>query len=277
MQGGAPALARHPALHRDHPADGGRRARRPRRSCRRSRSCSTAAILVAHNARFDSRVLQAGVRALAGSSGRTRRCSARSRSAGASPRSRRRLGLARLADYLGIEVEETHRALPDAAHLRAHLLRPVPEAVRQRGHRRAMPRSSRGPAGAPRAAVAPCIPSRARTAPTSRGCPTTRASTCSATSAAAAVRGQVGVAAQPRPRPLLRPGRLDRAGRDRGLPAHELRARRARAREPADQAVAPAGQPQPQAHRPLRVPALPARHPLPDPRGGPRAGGRATP
>ena len=38
----------------------------------------------------------------------------------------------------------------------------------------------------------------------------------------------------------------------------------------------PTGQPGAQANRPLGVPRLPARHPLPRARGGPRAGGRAA-
>ena len=54
----------------------------------------------------------------------------------------------------------------------------------------------------------------------------------------AALRGQVGVAAHAGAVALLRTRRVDRARRDRGLPADQLGAGRARAREPADQGVA---------------------------------------
>ena len=64
-------------------------------------------------------------------------------------------------------------------------------------------------------------------------------------------------------------------GRARRLPADGVRARRAAAREPADQAAAAARQREPQeARRRLRLPALPAGHPVPDPRGRARAGRR---
>ena len=69
-------------------------------------------------------------------------------------------------------------------------------------------------------------------------------------------------------------GGVGRAGRDGRARAHELRARRAAAREPPDQAPAPAGQRAPEARRPLRLPALPPGHRLPGARGGARAGGR---
>ena len=71
-------------------------------------------ILVAHNASFDSRRAQAGVRALRARVARSRRCSARSPSAGASRRSPRGSGWRGWPTSSAIEVEETHRALPDA-------------------------------------------------------------------------------------------------------------------------------------------------------------------
>ena len=75
-------------------------------------------------------------------------------------------------------------------------------------------------------------------------------------------------AAGGRPPPGLAPARL--RGR---LPGHELRARRARAREPPDQGAAPTGQHSPRRpRRPPRLHPLPARHPVPDPRRRPRAG-----
>ena len=116
------------------------------------------------------------------------------------------------------------------------------------------PPAARGPAGPVRAAPGPRrvrLPRRARPA---------------------AVRGQVGVAAHARALALLRPRRLDRTRRDRRLPGHQLRAGRAGAGEPADQALAAAGQQGAQAHRPLGVRALPAGHRVPRAGGEPRAG-----
>ena len=92
---------------------------------------------------------------------------------------------------------------------------------------------------------------------------------------AAAVRRQVGLPAHPRAGALHDSGGVDGRGRARRLPADGVRARRARAREPPDQGAQAAGQHAAQAGGGrLRVPALPARHRLPDPRGGARAGGR---
>ena len=52
----------------------------------------------------------------------------------------RQRALAPLAGSLGIEVDEVHRALRRRPHLRADLLRAVPEAVRQRRHGGGRPR-----------------------------------------------------------------------------------------------------------------------------------------
>ena len=159
-----------------------------------------------------------------------RRAGAPVRAAGAQARA----GVAgRLARHRG------RRGAPRAArraHVRARVLRAVPEAVRERDHgrRRARPaplaparaqdragrgdpaRPAPGPLDAARRPRRVRLPRRAREA---------------------AVRGEVGVAPLARARALLRARRLDRARGDRGLPAHELGAGRARAREPADQAV----------------------------------------
>ena len=76
--------------------------------------------------------------------------------------------------------------------------------------------------------------------------------------------------------PSSLPCGLDRPG-DRGrLPEHELGARGARAREPLDQAASPSRQhPLGAKGRAALLHPLPARHRVPDPRGGVRTGGRA--
>ena len=173
--------------------------------------------------------------------------------------------------------DRRRRGAPRAArrpHVRARVLRPVPEAVRERrdGRRRDRPaalappgaqdRARRGDPARPAAGPLDAAgrPGRLRLPRRAR---------------AAAVRGQVGVAALARAGALLRARGMDRARRDRRLPADQLGARRARAREPADQAVEADRQREAEAHRPLLLPALPARHPLPRARGGERAGARA--
>ena len=124
---------------------------------------------------------------------------------------------------------------------------------------------------APRAAPAPC--------PTSASCPTSPASTSFRNAEGqVALRRQVDRRAHARAGALRRRRRRrarGRAGRDRRLPRRRLRARRAGARAPADPAAAAAGQRAAQARRPARLPALPARHPVPGPGGRARAGGGA--
>ena len=232
-------------------------------------------VLVAHNARFDTRVLgQAFERAGLDWPRPPAVCTV-ALARRFAPLARKR-GLATLADSLGIEVNEVHRALPDALTCARVFCALFPrlcanavtigdalDLLRSRRRARktepaeAIPRSER-----PDLSTLPDDPGRLRVPRRPR---------------AAALRGQVGVPALARPRPLLRPRRLDRAGRDRGLPLHQLRARRARAGEPADQEVAAHGQPQAQAHGPPRVPALPAGHSLPGAGGGRRAAPWATP
>ena len=146
----------------------------------------------------------------------------------------RKRGLASLADSLGIEVDEVHRALPDAltcARVFCALFprlcanaASVADALELLSTRRARAQDRAGRAHPAERAARPVdaarrprrlhLPRRARHA---------------------RLRRQVGLAAQPRAGPLLRPRRLDREGGDRGLPPHQLRARRAGAREPADQ------------------------------------------
>ncbi len=92
----------------------------------------------------------------------------------------------------------------------------------------------------------------------------------------AAVRGQVGLAAHARAGALLRPVGLDRARRGGRLPAHELRAGRAGAGEPADQAVAAAGEQGAQAHRQVGLRPVPAGRGVPGPGGVGRAGARGA-
>ena len=118
-----------------------------------------------------------------------------------------------------------------------------------------------------------------RRSSTSASCPATRACTCSGTTPAgcctSANRSRSAAVPAPtsRRRACLPPGRPGDRGR---LPEHELRARGARAREPPDQAAPPARQHPPDAKgRAALLHPLPARHRVPDPRGGLRAGGRA--
>ncbi len=277
--GGVPAVARDRALHRDHPADGGRGARRRPRCCRElAEMLDGPACWWPTTPRFDAAS-----------------CARPSSAPGLdwpappvlctvalarrfAPLVRQR-GLALLAESLGIEVGVTHRALPDAltcarilCALFGRLCAHAATVGRRRGaaapalaaraprageRPRAAPAPARGP---PRPLPAPPRPRRLRVPRRAR---------------APALRGQVGVAAHPRPLALLRPGGMDRAGGDRGLQADELGAGGARAGEPPDQGVAPARQPRAQAHRPLGLRALPSRHPLPG--AGGLAGARRGP
>ena len=107
------ARARHPALHRDHAGDGRRGAAARAGAARAGASSCAAAILVAHSARFDVGVLkQAFERAELEWPDPPVMCTV-ALARRLAPLQRRR-GLASLADALGIEVEATHRALPDA-------------------------------------------------------------------------------------------------------------------------------------------------------------------
>ena len=185
----------------------------------------------------------------------------------------RKRGLASLADSLGIEVDEVHRALPDALTCARVFCALVPAAVRQRRHggRRARP-AALAPARRARPSPAERDPA-ATSGPTCRRCPTTRASTSSATSAARPLYVGKSVSLRiARAGPLLRARRAGPSGRrswttgptNSELGALVLENRLIKAVEAGRQQGA-------QAHRPLLLPALPARHPLPGARGGGRA------
>ena len=208
--GGAPALARDPALHRDHAGHGrrraaagggagrarrparGSRADRPQRALRRRGSCAR---------RSSAR----------GSTGPRRPRSAPCSSRAASPRSRASAALAPLAGSLGIEVDEVHRALPDALtcarvfcalfpKLCANAVT-VGDALDLLRSRRRARKTEPGGGDSARPAAGPVDPAgrpgRLRLPRRAR---------------AAAVRGEVGVAALARAGALLCPRGLDRAG-----------------------------------------------------------------
>ena len=139
----------------------------------------------------------------------------------------------------GSRSEEVHRALAGRAHVRAGVLRAVPEAVRERGHARRRASRCCGRArrrGASTANRAERVPREQRPdlsqLPDDPGVYIFRDQ-----------RGRplyVGKSVSLRTRArahFCAPAGVDRARRDRRLQAHELGARRARAREPADQAA----------------------------------------
>ena len=189
-------------------------------------------------------------------------------------------GLGVLADALGVEVETAHRALADAETCARVLCAMFPRlcanaltvadalAITGRRRKRTPGRKRRTPALTPppaarlrRSAQRPGrlpVPRRLRQG---------------------AVRRQVDLDPKPRSgslRALERAVRLDGPGHRGRLPEHELRARRARAREPADQAPPSARQhPVGEKGRAALLHPLPPRHPVPDPRGRLRTGGGA--
>ena len=237
-------------------------------------------VLVAHNARFDAAVLRgAFARAALDWPEPPVLCTV-AMARRLAPLQRRR-GLAALADALGIEVDVTHRALPDAetcarvfcalfGRLAAHAAT-VGEAVallgpkrRRRAGRAARRGRARGGARRTSGRTSPSLPRDpgvyvfrdADGHPLYVG-----KSVCLRTRARAH---------------FTTPADVDRARRARRLPGDAVRARGAAARGPADQGDAPARQQARQAQPGrLRLPALPARHPVPDPRGRARAGGGA--
>ena len=170
------ARPRHPALHRDHASDGRRRAA-ARAVLPELAEQMKGRILVAHSARFDVGVLkQAFERAELEWPDPPVMCTV-ALARRLAPLQRRR-GLASLADALGIEVEQTHRALPDAeacARVCARCCRGcAPTRARWATRCRCCaPARRRSPSrGAPRAG--------ATTGPTSPRSRRTRASTSSA-------------------------------------------------------------------------------------------------
>ena len=139
-------------------------------------------VMVAHNARFDVRRAARRRSSARGSTGRSRRCCARCSSRAASPRWRASAGSRTLAGSLGIEVDEVHRALPDALTCARVFCALFPklcanavtigdalDLLRSRRRARKTEPAERDPA--------------ATSARTSRRCRTTRACTSSATSA----------------------------------------------------------------------------------------------
>ena len=208
-----------------------------------ARSCAAqlrGRVLVAHNARFDARVLQPGVRArgarVAGPAGAVHgRARAPVRAAAAPPRAGRRW-----PTRSGSRSTTVHRALPDARDVRAGVLRAVRAAVRERADDRrgaraaARPQASRhAPADAARSARA----ASARTSPRSRTSPGVYVFRDA--DGRAAVRRQVGRPAHARAGALHAPARRGR--REAEHVDHQVdgvRARRAAARGPADQGAA---------------------------------------
>ena len=216
----------------------------------------------------------AGLRALRRSTGPTRLSSARWPLARRFAPLVRQRKLALLADSLGIEVTWSTARCPTPSPARA-CLRPVPAPVRAR---RTIGDARRA-ACAPAAARASASPRRAGARPRERP----DLSTLPDDPGVYVFRDERGrplyvgksVSLRTRARAhFCAPAGLDRARGDRRLQAHQLRARRARAGEPADQGLAAARQQGAQAHRPLGLPALPAGHRVPRARGLARARAR---
>ena len=84
-------------------------------------------MLVAHNARFDTRVLRQAFERAGLDWPRPPALCTVALARRFAPLARKR-GLATLADSLGIEVNEVHRALPGRAHLRARASAPSSRA-----------------------------------------------------------------------------------------------------------------------------------------------------
>ena len=230
-------------------------------------------VLIAHNARFDVRVLrQAFERAGLDWPAPPALCTVQLARRFA-PLVRKR-GLAPLAGSLGIEVDEVHRALPDALTCARVFCALFPklcanavtvgdalDLLRSRRRARktepgeAIPRDQR-----PDLSTLPDDPG-VYVFRDERGRPLYVGKSVSLRSRARAH--------------FCAPAGWTERARDRGLPADQLGARRARAREPADQGVEAHRQREAEAHRPLLLPALPPRHPLSRARGGERAGARA--
>ena len=251
---------------------------RPRRAPRARRPRSRAACSSPTAPAFDRRVLrQAFERARARLARPAGDLHGRARPALAAARAPARL--APLAESLGIEVERSPPRARRRRDVRARVLRAVPAAVRERadGRRRAGAARPRGAArrpratdGAPARAGAPARgrsrsrPRRRRRSP-ARRCPTSPASTSSATPAGSrctsASRSPLRTRVRAHFAAVVDPRGVDGAGRERRLPA---RRRPSSARCVLEQRLikraAAAGQRRLKHERPLRLPALPARH-----------------
>ena len=158
--------------------------RRPRRCCPSSARLLRGRVLVAHTARFDVGVLRgAFARAALDWPDPPVLCTV-AMARRLAPLQRRR-GLAALADALGIEVEVTHRALPDAETCARVFCALFGRLVRARGDDRRGGRAARArAAGAPAAGAR--APGARRRPPAERpgllgAAAATPASTCSAT------------------------------------------------------------------------------------------------
>ncbi len=267
----AAAVARHRALHGHHAGDGGFGARAGGGARAAGRAGARKGADRAQRQLRPARA-EAGLRA--GGRGLVRSAVAvhRARWPRASRRSSRQRKLVPLAESLGIEVDGAHRALVDAetcARVFCALFPRICAHAHQRGRRAGARRSAAAggeAAGHAQAARRAAGPQQAARRPRRLRLP--------GPAREAALRRQVGVGAQPRPLPLLRPGGLDRARRGRGLQAHELRAGRPRAGEPPDQGLAAARQQAAEEHRRLALPALPLRPQLPGARAGAGTGRR---
>ena len=273
----APLVARHPALHRDHAGDGRRGAAARGRAARAGRAAARAACSSpTRRASTSACCAQAFARAAldwpdppvlctVALARRLRAAAAPARAgrAGRRARDRGRRDPPRAAGRRDLRARASARCSPRLC------------ANARDGRRGAG--AARARASAPRPQAAPGrTRGRATSGPTSRRCRRTPASTSSATpTGTRSTSASRSACARARARTSRRPSAWTGAGRARRLRGDRVRARRAGAREPADQGAQAARQHAAQARgRRLRLPALPARHPVPDPRGRARAGRR---
>ena len=224
-RGARAAVARHPALHRDHAGDGRRGARRPS-----SMLPELAEQLRGPRARRAQRARSTG--ACCARRSRARACRGPTRRSLCTVALARRLHpLARqrrlrpLAESLGIEVEVTHRALADAETCARVFCALFARLCAQRGDGRRGARAAAPARRRRRAARAATDGGRAargrgarRRRPDLAACPTSPASTSSATPRARSLYVGKSVALRTRARSHFAPSsavrRLDGAGRD---------------------------------------------------------------
>ena len=254
LVGGArAAVARDPALHRDHARRWSTR-RRPRRVVLPELAeLLRGRVLVAHNARVRPARARARPSSAPGVAWPDAAGAVHGR-AGAPPRPARAPAQARARwpTSLGIEVEVDPPRAGRRRDVRARVLRAVPAAVRaradgRRGARAAAPGAAAPPARAGdrrragsrarRASPMPDLLGPARGARRLRLPQRRRARPLYVGKSVRAAHARAGAL-----RRLVDRERLDRAGRDVDHQHDGLRARRAAAREPADPRAAPAGQ-----------------------------------
>ena len=277
------AVARHPALHRDHAGDGRRGAAR-RGGAPRSRRAGRGPRPGRPQRGLRSPRPAPGVRARRPALARAAGAVHASRWRGGCTRSPASAGCAPLAESLGIEVECSHRALADAETCARVFCALFPRLCANAATvgealgllRPARPRRRRAGetfgGGAPRAR---------RRRPDVAGLPEEPGVYVVRNAEGQPLYVGKSTAVRSRVRAHFAPSSPSTAwtlqAETVDCEATALRARGAGARAPADQAAAPAGQRGPQARRPLRLPALPPGHPVPGARGRAGAGGRATP